>query len=552
MEKFQGIFDQGFSGIIEDNRKTMPDFMEKLADQEMNYEPPKVDVPNIPFDNNFGLARANELTSDGSREVHISNMFTNESIAAERPLEQIAAIDIETKQLSYNGLDFDSIQAKLLNKFERPLVNKYMESTIKLILNKFSNLGFENIKDKQANIREQAKTEFNIKRSTVHDILDKFSKLEFITAATTKEYRDMLGSKRPLFVASKFLFSLDKIKNDYYANKEARTAFKRDVDQKDLNLRDIDNNTKKNSNIEKQNTFASMLSDYKQGIYNKQAKSQICNRLAKVYGVEKAQVFLSAYKNDINRIEKFFDRQAFDTDFASSALQGVEIQPKAKQVAIDTKAMTCFSLDLLTNGSKLSFVNDQLKKKYGYEVAMQFLAENNDKLQKHYGQIGYLFIDSNIYSNCNEMVDSYSKIQHEGSKLIYSLKANPKCTSCSLNKEGICEKTGLMISNNPIARSPRAAKRVFERASLFAPKAYIESFKAQVKNEQGNLELISKFALGLNDAIVEDRKNIGKTACKDRVANTSFQESFVSAESYDTEIFNQDNTSKIIDEVLGL
>lgn len=549
MDKYQGIFDQGFSGILDENKNKMPDYLEKLADQEKDYKPEYLETPNILFNKDSGLSRANELTSDGSRDSNRTNRFTIEK--NQREAQQNKPCEIDKLVESMKNQSFDKIRTSLLSKYPNDFVNKYFESKIKLILNKFAYLGFENINEKQANIVEQLKTNFRIKRSTVHDILDKFSKLEYVSNNVTKQYKDLLGSKRPLYIVAKFLFSLDSIKKSFYSNKEDNLTFKRDVDKKISNLRDIDNNSKKNSDIARQSIFASMLNTYKQCVNSRMSRSQINQKMARSFGLEKLQEFHSIFKNDIIRIERFSNRQTFDTDFASAVQQGYEIQPKSKPVDIDSKAMLNYAFEQMTNGCDLESIHTSLKKKFGREAAIQFLSENDYKLSKHYGQLGYLFVDSNIYANCDEMVNSFSKLQHTGSKLIYSVKANSKCVGCTLHKEGHCEKTGLLVSNNPVVRSARAAKRVFDKAYSFVPKNYVESFVSQIKKEDSNLELVSKFALGISAVIESEKKNIGKQASKDRTESTDVQEGFISAESYSVDLFNeQGGSSRIIDDIL--
>jgi len=550
MEMFQGIFDQGFSGLLEDSSKrTMPDYIEKLADSEIDYEPPKLEVPNIQFDKGSSLTRANELTSNGSRETFRENRFTAEKSQKIAQDDKIAFIDRTVK--SMDDVDFEKIQASLLKSYSRELVNKYLQSKIKLILNKYAFLGFENLKNDEADLIVQSKKEFLVKRSTVHDVLDKFSKQEYVSSSVVKQYKELLESKRPLYVVAKFLFSLDDIKRKYFEEKEARITFQRDSDEKELSLRDIDNNTSRNSTVNRQKVYASMLNDYKQGIYSKLSKNEISKKLAKIYGFEKLQKFLEIHKDDISKSEHFYSRQAFDTDFANSALQGKEVELKSKKVALDSKTMLNFAFDLLTKGNELKDVESSLKKKFGIEATTQFLNENDYKLQRHYGQLGYLFIDSNIYANCDEMTEDFSKLHHAGSKLIYSLKSNSKCTGCSCNKQGECTKTSLLISNNPVVRSARAAKRVFENASSFVPQEHIQLFNAQIKAEESNLELISKFALGIKDALDKEKKNIGKQASKDRSVTMDMQEGFITPISYNVELFKQENESKIIDDVIG-
>jgi hypothetical protein len=212
--------------------------------------------------------------------------------------------------------------------------------------------------------------------------------------------------------------------------------------------------------------------------------------------------------------------------------------------------MLNYSFELMTNGNNLDFVHSSLKKKFGYDSSIQFLNEYGYKLKKCYGQLGYLFIDSNIYSNCDEMSNSFSKLQHVGSKLIYSLKSNSKCVDCNLHKEGCCGKVGLLVSNNPIVRSSRAVKRVLKEASTFVPKNYINECTSKIKSEESNLELISSFALGIKEALDNEKKNIGKTASKDRSIIIEIQESFISPISYDIDLFKQSNDSRIINEIL--
>lgn len=553
IDKFQGIFDQGFSGILqESSRKTMPDYIEKLAEQEIDYEPPVVEVPNILFESNLSLSRANDVSSDKSRDTNVYNRFSAEKNQKIAGNENIEKIDREVQKLVKENNDFEKIYSSLLgNKsFDKEVVFKYLEAKVKLGLDKFAFLGFETINEKQANVIEQSRNDFKIRRSTVHEILDKFAKLEYISNSVIKQYKELLSSKRPVFVASKFLFSLNDIKRKYYEEKEASSTFKRDGDFNGLSIRDLENNTKRSNIIEKEKIFASMLDFFKQGIFERLSASEVNKKLAKTFGFDKFQDFYDVYKDEMKRIEHFGNRQAFDTNFASSALQGVEIIPEAKPVEIDSKAMMNYSFDLMTSGNDLETVCSSLKKKFGIEASNQFLTENDYKLQKNYGQLGYLFIDSNIYANCDEMAKKFSNLQHSGSNLIYSIKANSRCVGCNLNKCGTCSKVNLAISNNPIVRSSRAAKRVFDKAASFVPKTYIDEFSNQIS--ESNLELISKFSLGIKAALEDEKKNIGKRASKNRSETTELQESFVEVvANFDADMSPKQRNFGLIDEILN-
>jgi hypothetical protein len=554
MDKLNGMFDLGFSGILDDsNRKTMPSYIEKLAEENIDYEPNEIKVDVIPFDNNLGLTRANELTSKASRNVNKDNRFTVEKNIREAEDKKLKEIDKFAENMLIKDFKFDDIQKNLLSKYSKEIINKYFESKIKLILNKFSFLGFEDIIEKEANVIDQSKKENKIKRSFVIDVLKKFSKLEYVSQDIIKQYKDLLNNQRPMKVALNFLFSLNNIKKAYYKNKDDnnKIIFKRDIDNKNINQSNKKDNEKRNSNIKNSNIYVTMLNEFKQLLYSKINKSEISKKLSKNYGIEKFEKFSTIYTNDIDKISKFYERQNFHTDFASLTQEGYELVPKNKPIEIDSNSMLNYAFNLMTSGDKIEDVKEKLNKKFGKEASKIFLSSYEQKINKNFGQLGYLFIDSNIYKDCDEMQDEFSKMQHIGSKLVFSLKANLKCKSCILNKKGECQKVNLLISNNPISRSARAAKNIINKASSFLPKSYIDEFSKNINSEESNKELISNFTIGMQAAYDEEMKNIGKRASKDRTETVDVQEKFILADSFNVDIFKQSSISKVIEDVIG-
>ena len=553
MDKFQGIFDKGFSGIFSEPLKnTMPGFIEKLAEQELNYEPVEEKAIDIPFEKNMSLTRANELTSRVSRNIDKQNRFSIEKNERESFDQKLKEIDKSVESMLSRGKDPDEMQKHLLKKYPKESLNKYFESKIKLILNKFSFLGFLDISEKEATIVAQSKIVNKIKRAFVTDLLKKFAKLEYVDADIIKSFKERLKTQRPLKVALNFLFSIDSIKKAFYKDDfNHRIAFSRDVDKSNLKQSNIKGNNKRNKISQIQYIYAEMLSDYKKLIYSKNKQIEISKKMAKTYGIEKYEKFVSRYSNDIKKIAKFYERQNFCTDFTSLSQQGFELRKKNASIKIDVTAMLNHAFNLMSQGEEINFVKDSLKKKFGFEATKIFLNSHEQQFNKHYGQLGYVFIDSNIYSSCNEMQDVFLKMQHTGSKLIFSLKSNSKCKNCTLNKKGECQKVNLLISNNPIVRSSRAAKRIFNKALSFLPENYVESFIDKIKKYDSNRELIAKFALGMNNALNEEKKNIGKKASKDRSETTQIQEDFLVVNSFNVDLFKNENTSKLIDSIMN-
>jgi hypothetical protein len=513
MEKFQGIFDQGFSGIYDSstNRKTMPDFLEKLAESEDVAEPTPIEPANISFEKNMSLTRADDLTSSAPRDVNVDNRFTIEKQQREASDNKFRSIDKEVEVMLQKNASFEEVNKTLLSKYPKENVNKYLEAKIALFLDSFSFLGFKNIDDKKANILEQLKEKNEIKRAFVTDMLKKFSKLEYISNSVVKNYKDLLDSQRPLKVASTFLFSLKNIKNEYYKTASLeKSTFARDVDEKNIKANELNNNSKYKEQVKKQSLSASMMSDYKTLVTSCKTKNEIAKTLAKTYGLEQYEKFASIYASDLNKVHKFYERQSFHTDFASAVQEGVEVKFENKVAKVDTAKMLNYAFNLMSNGIELDSIKKHVANRFGKEATEEFLYQNETVLQNHYGQLGYVYIDSNIYSSCDEMKNEYSKMKHVGKNSIMSIKANSTCRGCTLNKKGECQKLILQVSNNPTIRSSRAVKRLFDKVSSFLPESYIKEFESQIKSEDSNKELVSKFTLGMNKIYKSEKEASNK------------------------------------------
>jgi len=520
MDKYQGIFDQGFSGILDDVKSSIPDYIDKLAEQEIDFNPKHLETPSIAFDKDSGITRASELTSDEVRNF-FENRFSKEKEERTQSINLAKKIEKHVSSMIYNGKTFDEIHSSLSSKFSKESVSKYLESKVALLLNNFAFLGFNMIQEKKATLADQFCVENKLKRSEAHDILQKFSKLEYISEPVIKEYKQQLASSKPLTIISKFLFSLDEIKENYYKNKEAHTHFQRDIDEKDLNVRDVTNNVI-NTVIEAHQVEASMLTFFKDGVNSKLSRSQNMKRMTSKFGYQKTGEFLEKYKKQVEKLEKFAKRQMFDTDFSNTNLQGHEIQPEEKEAQIDKNAMMSHCYHLMTNGNNLSYVQESLQKTFGVEATSQFLQENKKNLDSCNGQLGYTYIDSNIYKSCNEMSDNFSKLQHIGSDLVSYIKRNSKCETCSLLKNSICGKTGLKVSDDPTVRSSRVAKKIFEKASSFISKSHIDSFVEKLQSDGNNASVVSAFNLSLKISLSEQHKNFNKRASKSQTFDTDF------------------------------
>ena len=66
-ENLNGVFDQGYYQRFDTRKDNMPDYLTKLAEQEKDFEPERVETIDLTFEKQ-NLTRASELNDDNVRE----------------------------------------------------------------------------------------------------------------------------------------------------------------------------------------------------------------------------------------------------------------------------------------------------------------------------------------------------------------------------------------------------------------------------------------------------------------------------------------------------
>jgi len=468
-DKLNGVFDGGFSGIFYEGKRkaTMPNYLEELAEREAGLINPDAVTPiDLDFNINVGLERAAELNNDECRTIQ-SRKVKAKDFRKE--------IESSVEDLLSEGQEPQDIERILNRKYPPSQVKNFFEANSSSILTKYSELvpsyiGF---------------VPYKISRQ-IEDSL--------------QQHKSRLKTENAFKVCSSFCSYLKNLKSFLGKNDvEEKVAFKRDNDQKEMKERQVENNVSRNEKVAKNISLENIHQEFKSYIQSGLSKKEAHSKLVKKFTVSQIENFYSKYASDINKLEKFVNRETFDTDFKKITVESTnkamdEFESKDSQYK--ENQMMNFSFRLMTEGKNLKEIKEALKKTFEYKHAKKFIESNSRVLEKHYGQLGYIFIDSNVYDNCDKMRDSYRKISHVGKQLIYSVKENKKCKLCSENKEGTCIKTGLTISQNPLVRSLRAAKQVLVKASSFVSRDYIKQFQSKI-SDNGNMKLISDFTLGM-------------------------------------------------------
>jgi hypothetical protein len=589
---------------------TMPDDQVEICDSDTINFKPEDGTANAVI-----IVRAPELTSDDSREFEGMNVHSREKAKRLRFANDLQKIEKDFNTLLFEGKHPNEIQKVLEKKYPAPLVKQFLEASIQVQLDKYSVLGFPILKDDEDVKSLILSSKVNsLTKEVAKEIVNKFSKLNFIPKEVIAKVTKRLNWQDPVREVLTFVLSLDKIKKlaakDANESKILSSIFSSEESQRKVaeenNLLKRTNDVSKSRELEQAKNndnnlrkvfakYEDMLNEYKEMLRKNASDIKIKIALKKRYGRRVFNNFYEKHIDEISKYAKFLNRKTVADSMIhlnnSTVSKDATIQNETKTLQemkdytisnlekgkifanVCTSLKNIFGSDLT---KKFLIKNQQIEKKYGpYKLAFnlltqgrnsneieeqlrkkfsnvsEFMQENEKSIQKHFGQLGYVFIDSNIYDNCDEMKNTFADLKHFGSSLISSVKSNSKCQECSCNEKGKCSKVNLMISNNPIVRSPRAAKKVFERATGLVPKSYIEKFASKIDNEGGNLKLVSEFNLGLRQASKEEEKNIGKTASKNRISNTEVQRTMQPTETdFNIDLFRKSNTSKIIDSIL--
>ena len=515
-ENLHQTFAHGMSGILDEGkRNTMPAFMEKLAEEEaaiLNEDEPVVDLINVEFDDE-PLTRGDDVTSDESRRI--------EGFEIEKPSQD--KIEKETEVLLAEGNDLTDIAKELKRKFPAKAVEKFVETHQKELLQKYGQLGYiyldkrmydscEDIKAHLARLparnlltklkeSETSKVKCrdctkyksgyclltNLKVANMPEITSdkeaKFviNKFASIDISIRDQFIERLAAENPARVIAEFLVAAENLRRE---SGQLDSNFKRDNDQKEMKERLVDNNNAKNAAIEEAKLNSAILQDLKAAIESGIDVKEAHKRLTQTYTPLQLESVYAKHASEIESFVKFYNRnkeakiERFENEGSKKDILTAK-NKVAKEKELFREMMKHADL-MLSEGNDAKTVQDSLKKTFGIDKTIKFMSEHARILNKHYGQIGYVYIDSNLYGNCDKMAEALKGLKHAKKPLLYNVKACQNCAKCSQNEAGLCKKVDLMISNNPVITSPRAASKLFKRAEATVPKEYIENFSKKI------------------------------------------------------------------------
>lgn len=541
MSNLNGIFNSGLSGIIEEQTAKLPDYLSKLAESEKDIqEPAKIESENLDFSASNGLVR-----SELNDHTNFLSSTTKKDAASD---DEIKA---SFENLLAKSVDLEKIPGKLEKDFSKEQVNKFLESNRKYVLNK--------VADHIAtyfgrSIEESPEVDFKLTEEIFNSktangdalfIIRKFAKYSDLQKEKIASFEERLKVEHPLNVVFEFITASRK-EHLIKAAKEVESLLKRNETIKDDSSRKVEVlSNKKNEEIKKEAKLHEVFAEFRSLAAKTTDHKFVRKALTEKFNEEVVSEFFDKFAEKINEFVKYAETIKRNAFKGKDVLANQEHSNIKEINVVDDYQPTIirnYAYDLLTKGSSLESMSLAIVKKFGSN-GKKFIDENKYRLNRHYGQLGYVFIDSNIYEDCqkNDLKNAYTEIKHIGKNLLQSVKASEKCPTCKCNENGHCNKVNLMISNHPLISSEKAASKFMEKAASVLPQNYIGEFKSKIT--ENNTELISQFTLGAKQSTILAR------ADKNEDLKVSLEE-LTPSNIMDVDIFRSSSNSKIVDDLL--
>jgi hypothetical protein len=486
--------------MFDNQHQKMSTWLEKLAnDESSNFSESDLDDENIveklPVEYN-GISSTWNAKKEIS-PIALDDTSRRVSNKSEIP-ETIDDIEKQARQLLMTGLNIEKLSTVLKRKFSKQLVDNFMQIKIASIEEDFGKLGctyvdaslvndcndLAQILDVNnkissiaiSNVKKIAKCDdcnCNKKSHCVKlglDIIDqpviktvkeaksiinKFASLKYVNSYFIKteeltKYYSRLASENPDKVVKSFLIDIEN-------RRQAKQS---------INTRLAAKETIANAPKEKVSTIKFGKEDietanaFKQFLLQDQSLRTAKSVLSKRYGEERVKVYLKEARADIEKYIKFVTAKTKnDTCLRHEANESDTAEIKNKQSIAKIASAIKMAYLLRTFRQPLNDIEKNIAKTYGHDIAKNAINKlSNDNEAR---LLGLTYIDSNLYSNANEIKDVLNILKRKSST-IFQIKEGNACKIAN-NPEGICSITGLTIVKDASASTYGQSEKIMSQ-----------------------------------------------------------------------------------------
>lgn len=470
--------------MFDNQHQKMSSWLEKLAnDESSNLSESDFDDENIAEKKPAEYAGISSTwnTKKEIASIELEDASRHVSNKPQIP-ETIDDVDKQARQFLMTGLNIEKLSTVLKRKFSKQLVDQFMQTKIASIEEDFGKLGCIYVdaslvndcsdltKILDANNKVASIAINSVKKiakcddcncnkkshciklgldiveqpaiKTVKEaksIINKFASLKYVNSYFIKteelmNYYSRLASESPEKVVKSFLIDIDN---------------RRQAKQTAANVRLAAKETIASTPKEKVSTIKYGKSDvetgnaFKQFLLQDQSLRTAKATLSKRYGEERVKAYLKEAREDIEKYIKFVTAKTKnDTCSRHEASESSTANFQNKQSTVKIASAIKMAYLLRTFRQPLNEIEKNIARTYGSEISKVAITKLSNDAEARL--LGLTYIDSNLYSNANEIKDVLTLLKRKSNNTIYQIKEGNSCKIAN-NPEGVCCITGLTI-----------------------------------------------------------------------------------------------------------
>jgi len=516
--------------IFDDQHQKMSSWLDKLAaDEASNFSKDDLKDEEV-AEKKAAEYKGISSTWDTKKKIESTMLDDTSRRVSNRPEPKINLDEVEkqARQLLMTGLNIEKLATVLKKKYSKQIVDNFMQTKIASIEKEFGKLGYlyvdASLVGDCADLSEILKTSNKVASIAVHSvkkigrcddcncnkrshcvklgleivdqpaiktakeaksIINKFASLKYVNSYFIKseeltKYYDRLASENP-----------EKVVRDFLIDIENRRQAKQE-----LNIRLAAKETsatepkKKASTVKFGRKDIEVSNAFKQFLIQNQSLRAAKSTLSKRYGEDRVKAYIKEAREELNRYIKFVTVKPKTASLRDEAVESSSILENKQSMAKIASA-TKMAYSLKTFRLPLQDIEKNIARTYGSDVAKVALDKLSNDAEARL--LGLTYIDSNLYSNGNEVKDVLNILKRKSNNTIFQIKEGSACKLAN-NPEGVCSITGLTIVKDASVNSKEQAMKLIAhlKNEKFANEYELDKLASQLVDGD-NSSLLASF-----------------------------------------------------------
>lgn len=585
--------------IFDDQHQKMSSWMDKLATEQVsNFS--KDDLKDDEVCEKTS-AEYKGISSTWNTKKDVEPLFlddTNRKISNKpEPEIKLDEVEKQARQLLMAGLNIEKLSSVLKKKYSKQLVEDFMQTKIASIEQEFGKLGCTYVdaslvadcsdlseilrtSNKVASIAISSVKKIGkcddcnrnkrshciklgldiVDQPTVKtakeakSIINKFASLKYINSYFIKseeltKYYDRLASENPEKVVKDFLIDIENRRQAKQTSNIRLAAEETSaVEPK-----------KKASLIKIGKEDIEISNAFKQFLIQDQSLRTAKSTLSKRYGEDRVKAYIKEAREELDKYIKFVSAKPKTASLRDEAVESTGLLENKQSIAKTASAIK-MAYSLKTFRLSTEDIEKNIARTYGAEITKIALNKLSDDTEARL--LGLTYIDSNLYSNANEIKDVLNILKRKSNNTIFQIKEGHACKLAN-NPEGVCSVTGLKIVKDASVNSKEQAMKLIAhlQSEKFANEYELNKLASRFVDSD-NSNLLASFISSrkptkiLSSKIVRQASDIALKYAKDlqtirKIARMPWSSSKLLTEALESNVINKQAFTNEVQQVFN-